>query len=338
MLKEARAASSPGSPPAFGRRALILTSAAGLSAPALAQTEAPAWPVRQVRFLIPFAAGGGQDIFWRIIAERLSRRLRATFVVENKPGVGGALGAQEVARAAPDGATFLCTSNGISVIPSLYRNSGFDPQRDLTPVSLLCDLPGGCMVRADSPIRSLDDLIARAKAQPGRITYGSGGVGTASQLAVALFASMAAINLLHVPYRGVSVAINALYAGDVDFIFGSTTELIPNTQQGRARTLGVTSTERIPSLPDVPPISDAVPGFSAINWFAMFAPKNLPAPLLQRLVGELAPLAQDQELLARLGEAGALMRLNGPEALATRMSEDVTKWAELIVRENIRSE
>jgi tripartite-type tricarboxylate transporter receptor subunit TctC len=326
--------------PRLSRRGLVLGTAAlaASAGPAAAQGGGAAWPVHQVRFVVPFAPGGGQDVFWRIIAERLSRRLRATFIVENKGGAGGGLGAQEVARAAPDGATFLATSNSISILPALYAQLGFDPARDLAPVTLLCDVPGAIMVRSASPLRNLEDLIAKAKAEPGRLTYGSGGVGSSNHLAGALFASMAGIELVHIPYRGVSQAVTAVYAGEIDFTFSSTLELLPHVRQGQARLLGVTMPERVPEIPDVPTIGEVVAGYAAPNWFGMFAPKGMPPALLAPLVAELGLLREDADLKARLASGAAAARLDGPAPLAARLADDMAKWRTVIARANIRAE
>lgn len=320
------------------RRTLLLAAAAGglLGRPALAQQDA--WPVRQARFVIPFAPGGGQDVFWRILAERLGRQLRTTFIVENRGGAGGGLGAQEVVRAAPDGGTFLTTTSSIAILPALYPNLGFDPERDLTPVTTLCEVGSAILVRTESPIRTLSDLIARAKAEPGKLTYGSGGVGSSNHLVGALFASTAGIEIMHVPYRGVAQAMTAVYAGEIDFGVSSMLELLGHVRQGRVRLLGVTSTQRLPQIPDVPTIAETLPGFSASSWFGMFGPRGLPPALVARLTPELDALREDAELKARLEQSAAVMLLDGPQRLATRMSEDVAKWKSVVARAGIRAE
>lgn len=309
---------------------------ASLAMPALAQDGA--WPVRQARIIIPFAAGGPLDVPARIVADRLSQRLGATFVVENRGGAGGGLGAQQVARAAPDGATLLFISASIATISALQPALNFNPVRDLDPLSIIVDLPAGLLVRADSPLRSLDDLLVQARANPGRITYGSGGVGSANHLTAALFASMANIDLLHVPYRGVSQAVNAIYSGEIDLVFGSSIEVLPHAQQGRGRLLGVTTEQRLPQIPDVPAISETVPGYSAPNFFSMFAPKGFPPALRDRVVAELALLRDDAQLKERIAAAAGLIRLDGPQILAARLSSEMQKWQELILRANIRPE
>jgi tripartite-type tricarboxylate transporter receptor subunit TctC len=193
-------------------------------------------------------------------------------------------------------------------------------------------------VRADSPLRSLDDLLAQARANPGRLTYGSGGVGSANHLTAALFASMANIDLMHVPYRGVSQAVNAIYSGEIDLVFGSSIEVLPHAQQGRGRLLGVTTEQRLPQIPDVPAIGERVPGYSAPNFFSMFVPKGFPPALRDRLVAELALLREDAQLKDRMAAAAGLIRLDGPEVLAARLSSEMQKWQELILRANIRPE
>ena len=314
----------------------MVAGMAGLAMPAVAQV-AP-WPVRQARIIIPFAAGGPLDVPARIVADRLSQRLGATFVVENRGGAGGGLGAQQVARAAPDGATLLFISASIATISALQPALNFNPIRDLDPLSIIVDLPAGLLVRADSPLRSLDDLLVQARANPGRLTYGSGGVGSANHLTAALFASMANIDLMHVPYRGVSQAVNAIYSGEIDLVFGSSIEVLPHAQQGRGRLLGVTTEQRLPQMPDVPAISEKVPGYAAPNFFSMFAPKGFPPPLRDRVVAELALLREDAQLKDRMAAAAGLIRLDGPQVLAARLSSEMQKWQELILRANIRPE
>lgn len=321
------------------RRRHMLLGATGLAGIArTASAQEATWPVRQVRIIIPFAAGGPQDIPARIIADRLSQRLGASFVVENRPGAGGGLGAQQVARAAPDGATLLFISASISILPTLQPALNFDPVRDLEPLSIVVDLPAGLMVRADSRFLTLDDLLAFARANPEKLTYGSGGVGSANHLTTALFAAMAGIELTHVPYRGVSQAVNAVYAGEIDLLFGSSIEVLQHVQQGRARLLGVTTTERVAAVPDVPAIGERVPGYAAPNFFSMFTPKGFPPALRDRLVAELASLREDPQLRERIAAAAGIIRLDGPGPLAARLPEEIAKWRGLIDRANIKPE
>ncbi len=319
------------------RRREVLLGAAGLAGMGAAGAQ-EAWPIRQVRIIIPFAAGGPQDVPARIIADRLSQRLGATFLVENRPGAGGGLGAQGVARSAPDGGTLLFISASISILPTLQPNLNFDPVRDLDPLSIVVDLPAGLIVRPDSRFASLADLLAQARANPGRFTYGTGGVGSANHLTTALFAAMAGIELMHVPYRGIAPAVNALFAGEIDLIFGSSIEVLPHAQGGRARLLGVTTAERVAVVPDVPAIGEQVPGYAAPNFFSMWAPKGFPAPLRDRLAAELALMRDDAQLKERTAAAAGILRLDGPEPLSARIVEEMAKWRGLIQTAGIRPE
>ncbi|MFC7738387.1 Bug family tripartite tricarboxylate transporter substrate binding protein [Roseomonas sp. GCM10028921] len=294
------------------------------------------WPIRTVRLIVPQAPGSPIEIPTRIVADHLTRRLSATFIVESRAGAGGGIGSQYVAQQPPDGATFLATSAGISIIPTLQPALGFDPQRDLDPVSLMCDVPSGLLVRKESSLTDLQQLLTHAKSHPGRLTYASGGVGSANHLAGALFCALAGVEMTHVPYRGVSQAVTAVYSGDISLIFGSTLELLQHVRQGRARVLGVTMPARVPALPDVPAIAEVVPGYAAPNWFCLMAPKGLPPALLTRLTAELALLRDAPELQARMAEGAATARMDGPGPLAARLAEEMPKWRDLAARAGIR--
>ncbi|WP_203073739.1 Bug family tripartite tricarboxylate transporter substrate binding protein [Falsiroseomonas ponticola] len=319
------------------RRQVLLYAGGALLAPSVLRAQ-EAWPVRQVRIIIPFAAGGPQDVPARIIADRLSRRMGATFIVENRPGVGGGLGAQAVARSEPDGATLLFISSSIAILPTLQAQLNFDPLRDLAPLTVVCDVPAGLMVRADSRFADLPALIAAARAAPGRLTYGSGGVGSANHLAAAQFGALANIDITHVPYRGVSQAVNAIYTGEIDFVFGSTVEVLAHYRQGRARLLGMTMPARVPAVPEIPAIAEFVPGYAAPNWFAMFAPKGMPDALMGRLVAELTAMRSDEDLLNRLNTAAAIVRMDGPAALTAQLTAEIPRWRDVIQRAGIRGD
>lgn len=321
------------------RRQTLFLAGGAIAAPFVTPSRVAqaqdAWPVRQVKIIIPFAAGGPQDVPARIIADRLSRRMGATFFIENRPGVGGGLGAQAVAQSAPDGATLLFISSSIAILPTLQPQLNFDPVRDLAPLTVVCDLPAGLMVRADSRFANLQALLAEARAKPGRLTYGSGGVGSANHLAGAQFGALANIDIVHVPYRGVSQAVNAIYTGEIDFVFGSSVEVLGHMRQGRARLLGMTLPQRVPAVPEVPAIAELVPGYAAPNWFAMFAPKNMPEPMMARLVAELTAMRSDEDLNNRLSSAAAIIRMDGPAALATQLSAEIPRWRDVIRRAGI---
>jgi tripartite-type tricarboxylate transporter receptor subunit TctC len=243
-----------------------------------------------------------------------------------------------VVRSAPDGSSLLVGSSSITILPFLQPRLGLDPMRDLVPVSLLMDLPVAASVRPNSSIRDIADLVAKARAAPGRITYGSGGVGSSVHLTTALFASMAGIELLHVPYGGGARAMTALYAGEIDVFFTSTVDQLPAARQGLVRLIGVATERRMPEVPDVPAINEVVPGYTMLQWVAMFAPRGLPAPLMEALVAELALLRDDAELKSRLAVGAAPIRFDGPAPLAERITQELATWRTVIARENIRPE
>jgi tripartite-type tricarboxylate transporter receptor subunit TctC len=199
----------------------------------------------------------------------------------------------------------------------------------------MCDVPSGLLVRNASPFASLAQLLVHARARPGDLTYASGGVGSANHLAGALFAALAGVQMTHIPYRGVSQAVNAVYAGDVSLIFGSTLELLQHVRQGQARILGVTMPARVPALPEVPAIAEQVPGYAAPNWFCLMAPKGLPDRLLRRLTAELAIIRDAPDLQARMADGAATARLDGPAPLAARLAEEIPKWRKLVADSGI---
>jgi tripartite-type tricarboxylate transporter receptor subunit TctC len=318
------------------RRQFLVASL--MSALPSARSQAQNWPAPVTRFVVPYAPGSAIDTPARLIAERLTGALAATFIVENRPGAGGAVGAQAVAQGAADGSVFLVTSSSVSILPALQPHLGFDPLRDLQPVSLVCDVPSALLVRKEAPFSSVPDLLAQARATPGKLTYGSGGVGSSNHLAGALFASLANIDIIHVPYRGTGQTINALYAGEIDLMFAPTLDVLGHVKQGRVRALGTTLPQRVPALPDVPAISEFVAGYAVSNWFAIFAPAHLPPSVRDRLVDALEPLRDWPALKERFAEGAAVVRLDGPAALAQRMTEDTARWGQLIAKLGIKPE
>jgi tripartite-type tricarboxylate transporter receptor subunit TctC len=319
----------------MNRRAFLVASLLG-SLPAIARAEG--WPVPVARFIVPYAPGSALDIPARLIAERLNASLGATFIVENRAGAGGAVGAQAVVQAPADGSAFLFTSSSVSILPALQPHLGFDPARDLMPISLVCDVPSALLVRNESRFKAVSDVIEAARAAPGKLTYGSGGVGSSNHLAGAAFASLAGIDLVHVPYRGTGQTLNALYAGEIDLMFAPTLDVLGHIKQGRLRAIGTTLAERVPAMADVPAIAETVPGYAVSNWFAIFAHAGLPADLRSRLVDALARLRDWPDLKKRFDEGAAVARLDGPEPLAARLAEDTKRWAALIAKLGIKPE
>lgn len=305
-----------------------------LACPALAQ---PAWPTRPVRIIVPFAAGGPVEIPARFIGDHLAQRMGQPFIVEARPGAGGALGIQHVAQAT-DGHTLLCTTSAVAVLPAFSAQAGFDPVRDLAPISMVVDAPMAILARADGPIRDIPSLIARAREMPGRVTFASSGTGSSTHLGGELFRHRAGIELLHIPYRGAAQAVNALYAGDTDLMVTGLVETMRHVQGGRIRALAVTTPTRSPVLPDVPAAAETVPDYSISIWYALLAPRGFPEDIIARIAREIAPLAQGSPLAELMTALGATMMLDGPQPLAARLAQEVPMWRDLVQRSGIRAE
>ena len=334
------------------RRGLLALPAL-LPAGRRARADATAtWPDRPVRIVIPFGAGGPIDIIGRMLAEHLRERLgqrgsptegspsvgRPTFLIDNRPGAGGSIGLRAVIGAPPDGTTFLLTSSSMASLPALYPSQELDPRRMLAPVSLVAEVPTALVVRAEGPLRSVADVIAAARARPGLLTYGSGGAGSSNHLSGALFAAAAGVELTHVAYRGAAPAMTALHAGEIDMVFASTVEALPQVQAGRARLLGVTTEGRVPALPDTPAINEVVPGYVALNWYAIAAPRETPPAIIARLAETLGALRDLPEIRARFAAAGTTPLLTGPRELAALLERDVPTWQRVVAQAGIRVE
>ncbi len=311
---------------ALALSASALIVAALVSAPAATAQEWP--PSSAVRVIVPFAAGGPVDVPARLMNERLGAQTKGTFILENRGGAGGSIGASAVAQAAPDGQTLLFTTSSISIAPALYSNLPFDPLQ-LTAISLIADVPIVLAVRGNSPITTLAEYLAKAKAEPGKISFGSGGVGTGNHLSGELLKSLAGINLLHVPFRGMAPGMTALYAGDIDSVFSSTIEALAPARDGRLRVLGVCSPERLPELPDVPSIAELVPGYAMANWYGLFGPPGLSPAIVQRLEQELAAMRSHPLMAERSRAAGIALKLSAADILRERMTAEVPRWKKI---------
>jgi len=296
------------------------------------------WPSRPVRIVIPFGAGGPIDNVGRMLAEQLRERLGQPFLIDNRPGAGGSIGIRAVVQAPPDGTVLLLTSASLASVPALYPDQGLDPRVALTPISLVADVPTAMVVRAAGPWRSVPEVVAAARARPGQLTYGSGGAGSSNHLSGALFASAAGVTLEHISYRGAAPAMVALLAGEIDMVFASTVETLPHVQGGRARLLGVATAQRVAALPETPAISEIVPGYVALNWYAIAGPRGLTAPIVRRLAATLGALRDLPEIRARFAAAGTAPLLTGPEALSALLESDVPKWQRVVSEAGIRGD
>jgi tripartite-type tricarboxylate transporter receptor subunit TctC len=317
--------------------AVSCIAAATVAAPSAAQDK---WPSKPITYIVPFAAGGTTDVLARVIASKLGPALGASVIVDNKPGAGGNIGSDYVAKSAPDGYTILggtISSHAINV--SLYPNMPYDPIKSFQPVTLIGTLPNVLVVNANSPYQNLKDLIAAAKAKPEALTFGSSGNGTSQHLSSELFQSMTGARMLHIPYKGSAPAMQALLGQQVDLVFENILAAVPLIQSGKLRALGVTSSKRATSLPDVPSLSEAgLPGYEIVSWQAVFAPAGTPQPIVQRLAAEIGKIINEPDVKSRLAGLGVEPSGAGPAELAALQKSEVAKWGKLIKAANIKVE
>lgn len=313
------------------RRDILVALAAAATAP-LAAAQAGDWPNRPVRVLVAFTAGGTTDILARAVSQKLSERYRQAFVVDNKPGAGGNLGTELAARAAPDGYTFIVDSVGpIAVNPSLYRKLNIDPLTDLVPVVQIADVPNVLVVHPSVPANTLEEFVAYAKANPGKLNYSSTGVGTSSHLSGFMLSQRSGAETTHVPYKGAD-ALKDLLAGRVQFMFATIPSVIQQIRAGTLRAIAVSSAKRSRSLPDVPTVAErGFPGFEAGSWFGFFAPRGTPEPVIAELnkaVNEALPALEAQMVREGADPVGG-----SPQQFAAFVQREHDKW-KAIVRES----
>jgi tripartite-type tricarboxylate transporter receptor subunit TctC len=319
------------------RRALLAAVPALLATPALAQPAA--WPNRPVRFINPFTAGSAVDVVTRLIATDLAERLSAQVIVENRTGASGNIGTEAVARAPADGTTLLVGSPGtMGINPFLFRTLPYDAVRDFVAVSHAVSFPQVMVVSPQRPIRSLADLIAAAKARPGALNYASSGNGTTSHLAFELIRAAAGIDIVHVPFRGGTPAIQAVMQNEVQVALEGIPSLPAFLSAGTLRPIAVTSRERSAMLPNVPAVSEAVPGFDASAWVIYFAPAGTPAPLVERLSAEIATSLNRPAVRDRLLEQGAAVIGANPAQTTAFHRAELEKWQRAVQLSGARVE
>ena len=317
---------------------------AGLTLPAMSlmlpgdSRAQEVWPSRPIRLIVPYAPGGGTDVVARAVADRASRLLGATIVVDNRPGGAGNLATQIAAEAAPDGYTLLVGNIGpIAVNPSLFRNLRPDPAEALAPVTLLAAAPMVILVQRDLPVANLQELIALAKARPGQLNYGSAGNGSANHLAGAYLALKAGIDIQHVPYRGAGPALNDLVAGTLQVMPATLPSSIGMVKDGLVRALAVTSARRVAALPDLPTVAEAgVPGYEMSGWYGVMAPARTPRAVILKLQQALAAALQSPEVRPRIEAEGAEPSGMSPEAFGDFAAAERQKWAEVVRAADIR--
>lgn len=321
------------------RRLLLLAPLAPLAA-ARASTP-PAWaPERPIRLVAPFPPGGASDLIARMLVEELGLAFGQPIAVENRAGAGGAIGTDAVVRARPDGLTLLMGSQATHATnPALNTRLGFDPMTDLAAIAAVCGVPAVLVVHPSVPAKTIQELVALAKAKPGGLRYGSAGIGASTHLAGALFAHLAGIEMTHVPYRGTALATQDLLGGRIEMMADTLPTALPHIQAGRLRALGVSTTTRSPSLPEVPTIAEAgVAGYEALNWYAVYAPVATPEPALARLHAEIVAAVARPRFQQRLAEQGMLPMGGSRAEVAAYAAADRKRWTDLVKAANISAD
>ncbi|PHK94635.1 hypothetical protein CR162_11925 [Pseudoroseomonas rhizosphaerae] len=311
-------------------RRLVLAGAGLIAAPALLRAQ-PAFPNRPVRLVVPFPGGGATDVTARLVAERLSAMLGQPVVVDNRPGAGGMLGSDMVAKAEPDGHTLLmCTIGTASINQYLYSNMPYQVSA-LTELALVNSLANVIAVPASSPLKTFKDLLEKAKAEKGTLTYGTPGNGTSGHMCGELIKHRTGTDIIHVPYRGSAAVIPDLLAGRLDMAIDNLPPYLPHINEGRLRALAVTSKARWFALPDVPTVAElGVEGFEAEAWFGLQAPARTPRPVLERVSGHVAEILKEPEVLAKLRDLGSEPRPMGPQEFSAFIQAENVKWKEVV--------
>ena len=309
---------------------IIIAAIAVLSAiaPAIAQN----YPNRPVRFIVPFAPGGNTDVQGRLIAQKLTETWNQQVVVDNRAGAGGTVGVEMLARAPADGYTIALASFGnILVGPSLFPKLGYDPLKDLAPVVLVSQPPGLLVVNPGLPVKNVTELIAYAKANPGKLNYGSAGNGTWNHLFAEHFKALTGIQMTHIPYKGANPAVTDVIGGQIQLSFAPFPAAVPQIKSGRLRVLGVTSVQRSPVLPDVPTIAEAgLPGYSAATWFAVLAPAKTPQTIIAKLNTDINAALVRPEVKAAFAADGTEPAGGTPEQLRESMRSGIKQWGDLV--------
>lgn len=309
--------------------AAAVAATAALTLPAL--TLAQAFPAKPVKIVVPYPPGGTNDIVVRLLAQKLGDSMGQPFVVENKPGASGNLGAEQVARAAPDGYTLLLVTTGHSIHPSLYKHLRYNIKTDLTPVSELTRGPMLVMVTPSLPYKTVQDVIAAAKAKPGSINFGSAGNGSSTHLATELLSSMAGVKMTHIPYSGSAPAMADVMAGNAQLVMDLMFSALPQVNGGKLRAIAITGAKRSPLLPGVPTVAESgVPGFETLAWNGLMAPVNTPKPIIDKLNAEIHKALDAPEMKERLRAQGFEPSPGTPEQFGALIRAEIDRWATVV--------
>jgi tripartite-type tricarboxylate transporter receptor subunit TctC len=323
----------------FSRRQLLQFAAGTAAIPALPRfASAQAYPTRPVRWIVTAAAGGPADILARLVGSWLSERLGQPFVIENRTGSGGNIGTEAAVRAPADGYTIHLTATSDAINATFYEKLSFNLLHDLAPVACLIRGPFVMVVSSSFPAKTLLEFIAYAKANPGKINFGSGGVGFASHVSGELFKMMAGVTMVHVPYRGQAPAMTDLLAGQVQVMFDPLVSSLPHIRDGRLRPLAVTTSTRAGALPDVPTVTEFVPGYEAGIWFGVSAPRNTPDEIVGKLNAEINAGLADPKIVARLADLGSVPVRMTPAEFDKFLADEVEKWSKVVRAAHIKAD
>jgi tripartite-type tricarboxylate transporter receptor subunit TctC len=307
-----------------------------LAGSALAQS----WPSQNITLVVPFTPGGSTDILARLLGQRLGDALGKAVVIENRPGAGGSVASTAVARAAPDGHTLIMGHIGtLGVNPSLYANLQYDPIKSFSHLSMLASVHNILVVHPSLPVKNVQELIAYAKANPGKLNYATGGNGSAAHIAMAAFMVATGTEMTHVPYRGTAPAVNDLLAGVVQLTMTGAPAVLPHARAGTLRALGISSEKRLASANDIPTIAEqGVANFEASQWYGIVGPAGMPQPIIDRLNAEIRKAMTDPEIVAALAREGAEAWVTSPEELRAHIAKEIPRWAEIVKLAKIRIE
>lgn len=312
-------------------RAAVLAFTALLATQATGQT----WPAKPIKLVQGFAAGGNGDIIARLVAQKIAEPLHQPVIVEGRTGSGGNLASDFVAKSPADGYTIILLTGGHAVSAALYKQLPFDPVDDFTMVSLVSQFAFVAATAADSPLRSLADVIAVAKKSPGTLSFSSPGTGTTQHLAGELFKSAAGLDIIHIPYRGGSAPVTDVMAGRVSMMFDAFTPTLPHIRSGKLRALGVTSSGRSALVPEIAPVADTVPNFEVTSWMGIAAPAKLPGPIVDRLNAEMVRIIGSADMRERLAGVGAEARFSTPAEMRNHIAGEIQKWKRVVEQSKI---
>src|SRR3954449_6825960 len=317
--------------------AVVATLALGA---AINDAHAQTYPTRAITLVIPFAPGGSTSIVGRGVADKMSELLGEKVVVDNRPGAGGTVGTKAVAKSEPDGYTLVLGYTGtLAIGPSLYKNAGYDPRKDFAPIGLIGNAPNSLVVHPSFPAKTIAELIAYAKANPGKVNFGSAGAGTVSHITGEYFAASAGIKLVHIPYKGTGPALTDLLGGHIPMAFAPIPASHPNVSAGKLRALAVTSMNRSSLLPDVPTMAEAgLPGFDASLYYGLAAPAGTPRPIIDKLNKALRDALASDEVKRQLTQDGTEITPGTPEDYAAFIDKDEKKWSQLVKASGVEQE